>query len=246
MANLMEGGSTWAAGTPDNASILTNGEDEKRAEHINGLAAFAVALQGKLGSASSLIGEHATLAERLAVSIKANGSLTSAEVGDFCISARSSKEGWLICDGEAISRSDYADLFAEIGTKYGVGDGSTTFNKPNFCGRGPVGAGTGTGGGQSGLQGTKPTGGAALSARAVGDWFGEETHLLTANESGLPAHAHGVPAFNINGSPGNNIGASSEAAGSKTVSTNSQGPSNASQAHNNLAPSLAVNFFIKY
>lgn len=42
---------------------------------------------------------------------------------------------WLICDGRAISRTDYADLFNKIGTKYGTGDGSSTFNIPNLIGR---------------------------------------------------------------------------------------------------------------
>ena len=41
-------------------------------------------------------------------------------------------EGWLICDGSAISRTTYSDLFSVIGTIYGAGDGSTTFNLPNF------------------------------------------------------------------------------------------------------------------
>ena len=40
-------------------------------------------------------------------------------------------DGWLERDGSAISRATYADLYAEIGTMYGVGDGSTTFNLPN-------------------------------------------------------------------------------------------------------------------
>lgn len=42
---------------------------------------------------------------------------------------------YLICDGSAVSRSDYAQLFSKIGTTYGVGDGSTTFNLPNFVNR---------------------------------------------------------------------------------------------------------------
>lgn len=42
--------------------------------------------------------------------------------------------GWLICDGSAVSRTTYADLFAAIGTTYGAGDGSTTFNLPDFSG----------------------------------------------------------------------------------------------------------------
>ena len=39
-------------------------------------------------------------------------------------------ENYLLCDGSAVSRTDYADLFAVIGTTYGAGDGSTTFNLP--------------------------------------------------------------------------------------------------------------------
>lgn len=40
--------------------------------------------------------------------------------------------GWLVCDGAAVNRKDYTELFAVINTKYGSGDGSTTFNLPNF------------------------------------------------------------------------------------------------------------------
>jgi hypothetical protein len=41
-------------------------------------------------------------------------------------------EGWLQCNGAAVSRTTYAALFAVVGTKYGSGDGSTTFNLPNL------------------------------------------------------------------------------------------------------------------
>lgn len=43
---------------------------------------------------------------------------------------------WLVCDGSAVSRNVFADLFAVIGTTFGVGDGTTTFNLPNCAGRG--------------------------------------------------------------------------------------------------------------
>lgn len=46
-------------------------------------------------------------------------------------------DGWLFCDGSAISRTTYAELFAVIGTTYGSGDGTTTFNIPN--GKMPLG-----------------------------------------------------------------------------------------------------------
>lgn len=50
-------------------------------------------------------------------------------------------EGWLLCNNAAISRTDFAMLFDVIGTTYGTGNGSTTFNVPSFAGRRPMGAG---------------------------------------------------------------------------------------------------------
>ena len=50
--------------------------------------------------------------------------------------------GWLLCDGSAVSRTDYAKLFSAIGTTWGAGDGSTTFNLPNTIGRFAEGAST--------------------------------------------------------------------------------------------------------
>ena len=47
--------------------------------------------------------------------------------------------GYLLCDGAAVSRSTYADLFAVIASTYGAGDGSTTFNVPNLQGKMPQG-----------------------------------------------------------------------------------------------------------
>jgi len=47
--------------------------------------------------------------------------------------------GWLLCDGSAVSRATYADLFGAVGTTFGAGDGSTTFNVPDMRGRVPVG-----------------------------------------------------------------------------------------------------------
>lgn len=61
--------------------------------------------------------------------------------------------GYLLCDGSAVSRTTYADLFAVIGTTYGVGDGSTTFNLPNRqqkFGLGKAASGTGATLGETG------------------------------------------------------------------------------------------------
>ena len=50
----------------------------------------------------------------------------------LCFSGITIPEGYLLCDGRTVSRTTYADLFNVIGTAYGTGDGSTTFNVPNF------------------------------------------------------------------------------------------------------------------
>lgn len=54
------------------------------------------------------------------------------DVGDYKASCKTSKPGWLLCNGAAVSRTTYKDLFAVIDTKFGAGDGSTTFNLPDF------------------------------------------------------------------------------------------------------------------
>lgn len=79
--------------------------------------------------------------------------------------------GWLVCDGSAISRTTYADLFKVIGTSYGAGDGSTTFNLPNLKGRVPVGLDS-----------------SDTDFNTIGKIGGEKTHTLTIQE--IPAHNH--------------------------------------------------------
>lgn len=101
--------------------------------------------------------------------------LRPLEVGDIKYSViEDDHRGWLRCAGAAISRTTYADLFAVIGTAFGAGDGSTTFNLPDCRGRVLGAIGTGVG----------------LSARVLGDTVGAETHTLTIGE--MPVHNHGV------------------------------------------------------
>lgn len=130
--------------------------------------------------------------------------------------------GWLLCDGAAVSRSTYAGLFAAIGTTWGVGDGSTTFNVPDLRGRAPIGVGTGAG----------------LTARALAAQVGAETHQLTINE--MPAHTHQVDSrfSTVAGS----VPASVSGSIQTNYNTNSRG---GDAAHNNMQPSVAVNFIIK-
>ena len=82
----------------------------------------------------------------------------------------SAPTGYLLCQGSAVSRATYAALFAIIGTTFGVGDGTTTFNLPNYTNRMPYGATVGTTGG---------------SADAV---VVSHTHTATVTD---PGHLHG-------------------------------------------------------
>lgn len=70
-----------------------------------------------------------------------SGGIPSGSVTEFAGSSVPS--GWLFCDGSAVSRSTYSGLFTAIGTTYGAGDGSTTFNLPDSRGRVIQGVGTG-------------------------------------------------------------------------------------------------------
>ena len=54
----------------------------------------------------------------------------------------SAPKGWLLCQGQAVSRNTYAELFEVIGTAFGTGNGSTTFNVPDLRETAPVGSGT--------------------------------------------------------------------------------------------------------
>jgi microcystin-dependent protein len=97
------------------------------------------------------------------------------ELGDIKFSVQSNDHnGWLKCDGRAVSRITYADLFATIGISFGAGNGTTTFNLPDARGRVIGAIGTGSG----------------LTARSLGHKEGTETHTLTIDE--MPSHNHDV------------------------------------------------------
>ena len=118
--------------------------------------------------------------------------------------------GYLLTDGGAHSRTTYAALFNQIGTTFGVGDGSTTFNVPNTCGRVLAGYDPGN---ATGLLTASTSQG--VSASALGNTGGEQAHTNTLAETAVhnhgvndPTHAHGVsdPTHNHNYNVEGNIG----------------------------------------
>jgi len=154
----------------------------------------------------------------------------------------SSPSGWLICDGSAVSRETYADLFMVIGETFGDGDGETTFNLPDLRGRVPIGVGTGDAD--------------DATEHILGEKDGTEEHQLTVAE--MPEHKHymditaGYSTLNdpanssvayLAGDPsGTEISVGSAALGARDYITSTGG----NESHNNIQPILAVNFIIKY
>ena len=151
--------------------------------------------------------------------------------------------GWIFCQGQAVSRTTYAALFATIGTTYGAGDSINTFNVPDFRGRTGIGAGTGDASG--------------ATAHALGAKKGKETHALTVPE--MPGHTHGItdPGHTHTQTLGGAITTVAPSGGSgvigvennSLVSSSATGISvqstGGSLAHSILSPSTVVNYIIK-
>lgn len=122
-------------------------------------------------------------------------STDAATVGQAVVSAvpigavldwagATSPSRYMLCHGQAISRSTYSDLFAVIGTTYGAGDGSSTFNLPDCRGR--VNVGKDDMGGTA--AGRVTAAGVGVSANVLGATGGAQNIILTSGS--MPAHSH--------------------------------------------------------
>ena len=183
-------------------------------------------------------------------------------------------QSWLLCDGSAVSRATYASLFAAIGTTYGAGNGTTTFNLPNLKGKTVVG------------RDAADTNFDALNIPSV--YVGAKTHTLITAE--MPSHTHtqdshthtysgstnttGAHTHSLSGSNGGstNLGPSvtsnsngdfgyllnggransagdhshtfSGTTSAQSVATNQN--TGGGGAHNNLQPYIVLNYIIKH
>lgn len=200
--------------------------------------------------------------------IAAASFLPPGTLVDFAGSAAPS--GWLLCYGQAISRSTYSALFTAIGINFGAGDGSTTFNVPDLRGR--VTVGKDNMGGAAANRMT--TGGSGVDGATLGANGGSQTVTLSQTE--MPSHTHTQnahthtqnahdhlgQAFSLNPTnpSGTNFGTRDYAAGpvssyanflTGTTTATNQNTTAVNQntgggaAHNNTQPSTIINKIIK-
>ena len=144
-------------------------------------------------------------------------------------------EGWFLCDGRAVSRQEAAGLFVVIGTTYGAGDGTTTFNLPDLRGRVVVGLDNMGGSAANVITGAW--------ARNMGGRFGEENHQLTVAE--MPAHTHALgTSLSPNGSGYGELEGmygNAHVINHAAVSASAGGGG----AHNTVQPSMALVWIIR-
>lgn len=167
----------------------------------------------------------------------------------------SAPTGWLLCYGQLVSRTTYADLFAVIGGTWSAGDGSTTFGLPDLRGRVPLG--------RDNMGGSSANRITDTEADTVGASAGSENHLhttgdvtLSAAQSGLPAHTHAIANRLSNsgsGADGITVGVN-DASQSVTTGAVVGGAAAASTAHNHgntqtvghTMPYTTLNYIIKH
>ena len=159
-------------------------------------------------------------------------------------SAASLPSGFLECDGTAVSRTTYSALFAIVGTTYGAGDGSTTFNTPDLADNTPVG--------KSGTKALGSTGGANTVAVTATGNVGGSTANATLSTAQLASHTHGgfsngLNANNGSGPPFGVIKNTTNAAGSGTGHSHNMSATFSGNSANPsvLQPYIALIYIIK-
>lgn len=128
---------------------------------------------------------------------------------------------WLLCNGQEVSRVVYSELFSKIGTLWGEGNGTTTFNVPNMSGHIPIGLDADD-----------------TNFDTVGKKYGEKTHTLTIDE--MPSHSHNVKFDQTAGNLTGNLKSGTQSTYGMATSSAGGG-----QPHNNIQPSATSNYIIK-
>ena len=146
--------------------------------------------------------------------------------------------GYVLCNGTAISRSTYSDLFGVVGTKYGVGDGSSTFNVPDTRGRFLAGWDAGT----SVLTSVTVS---MITGASIGNTGGTQAVALAVAQ--IPSHQHHMWVSGSGSEEGSETGVAGFSSQTDwgAISSVSTGSTGGSGSHSNIPPSLIINYIIK-
>lgn len=260
-------GVSWAAlaapyaisisGNAATATTATSATTATTAGNVSGIVAVANGGTGAatLAANNVLLGNGTTALQTVAPGtagnvLTSNGTTWQSAAAPLAVPSgaitmwptATAPSGWLLADGTAVSRTTYAALFAIIGTVFGAGNGSTTFNLPNYTDRMPIGSGN------SYLTGA--TGGSA-DAIVV-----SHTHTFTGNALGTHSHSASAGAFVQNAAGGvDSAGGSGFISGASTNSSTAAASAGTPSGTNsttgssgvgaNLPPYLGIRFIIK-
>jgi microcystin-dependent protein len=165
---------------PDAQLKVTSDSDSRKTLIVKGAVsqtANLIEAQDSSGTALFSVDASGNISSPTITALQAQTGVPTGSVISFAGS--SAPTGWLICDGSAVSRTIYSDLYSIIGDTYGSGDGSTTFNTPDLRRRTVIGKGT---------------------SDALGDNEGlAENSRLIAHDHSVPAHYHGLGTLAITG-----------------------------------------------
>jgi len=196
---------TFSGALSGNASTATSATSATTATNLANGAASQIPYQTGSGATSFIsngtAGQVLTSNGASAPTWAAAGGSSTGTIAMY--PSATPPSGWLLCNGAAVSRSTYSALFAVTSTTFGAGDGSTTFNVPNYNDRMPIGAGS--------SYALAATGGASTTTLATGN-LPSHNHTATPSLTGTPSlsasssvtdpgHYHGM--FNGNTSDPN-------------------------------------------